>query len=148
MRCRLAEPQELHQPQSLNHFPLLRCLLPSFLLLPLSFFLTLYLFIFLLPFSTITQSSSSSYSSSTTTATTMGSIESERTVTGFAAKDPSGILSPYTYTLRSSSFFLSPSSPSSSLSLLSLSFFFVFLLQKHRSPRCFHQSHLLWNLPL
>jgi|UniRef100_A0A2N9H294 cinnamyl-alcohol dehydrogenase len=30
----------------------------------------------------------------------MGSIEAERTVTGWAAKDPSGILSPYTYTLR------------------------------------------------
>lgn len=30
----------------------------------------------------------------------MGSIETDRTVTGFAAKDPSGILSPYTYTLR------------------------------------------------
>ncbi|KAG7014961.1 Cinnamyl alcohol dehydrogenase 1 [Cucurbita argyrosperma subsp. argyrosperma] len=30
----------------------------------------------------------------------MGSIESDRTVTGLAAKDPSGILSPYTYTLR------------------------------------------------
>ncbi|XP_038877792.1 cinnamyl alcohol dehydrogenase 1-like [Benincasa hispida] len=30
----------------------------------------------------------------------MGSIEADRTVTGFAAKDPSGILSPYTYTLR------------------------------------------------
>ena len=33
----------------------------------------------------------------------MGSIESDRTVTGLAAKDPSGVLSPYTYTLRSSS---------------------------------------------
>ncbi|XP_073001245.1 cinnamyl alcohol dehydrogenase 2-like [Typha latifolia] len=30
----------------------------------------------------------------------MGSLASERTVTGWAAKDPSGILSPYTYTLR------------------------------------------------
>ncbi|XP_022149299.1 cinnamyl alcohol dehydrogenase 1-like [Momordica charantia] len=30
----------------------------------------------------------------------MGSVEGDRTVTGFAAKDPSGILSPYTYTLR------------------------------------------------
>ena len=30
----------------------------------------------------------------------MGGIEAERTVTGWAAKDPSGILSPYSYTLR------------------------------------------------
>uniref|UniRef100_A0AAU7PIR6 Cinnamyl alcohol dehydrogenase 1 n=1 Tax=Asarum caudigerum TaxID=76084 RepID=A0AAU7PIR6_9MAGN len=30
----------------------------------------------------------------------MGSLENERSVTGWAAKDPSGILSPYTYTLR------------------------------------------------
>ena len=28
------------------------------------------------------------------------SIEAERTTTGWAARDPSGILSPYTYTLR------------------------------------------------
>ncbi|KAL2460291.1 Cinnamyl alcohol dehydrogenase 4 [Abeliophyllum distichum] len=31
----------------------------------------------------------------------MGSLEVERKTTGWAAKDPSGILSPYTYTLRS-----------------------------------------------
>ncbi|XP_052210982.1 cinnamyl alcohol dehydrogenase 1-like [Diospyros lotus] len=30
----------------------------------------------------------------------MGSLQAERTITGFAAKDPSGILSPYTYDLR------------------------------------------------
>lgn len=30
----------------------------------------------------------------------MGSLEAERTTTGWAAKDPSGILAPYTYTLR------------------------------------------------
>nr|WVG89632.1 cinnamoyl alcohol dehydrogenase [Zanthoxylum armatum] len=30
----------------------------------------------------------------------MGSLDTERTVTGWAARDPSGILSPYTYTLR------------------------------------------------
>ncbi|XP_073099871.1 cinnamyl alcohol dehydrogenase 2 isoform X1 [Elaeis guineensis] len=30
----------------------------------------------------------------------MGSVESERLVTGWAARDPSGFLSPYTYTLR------------------------------------------------
>nr|CAD1839600.1 unnamed protein product [Ananas comosus var. bracteatus] len=30
----------------------------------------------------------------------MGSLASERKVTGWAARDPSGILSPYTYTLR------------------------------------------------
>nr|ATY69429.1 Cinnamyl Alcohol Dehydrogenase 7 [Asarum sieboldii] len=30
----------------------------------------------------------------------MGSLENERSVTGWAAKDPSGILSPYTYKLR------------------------------------------------
>ncbi|KAG2704603.1 hypothetical protein I3843_05G011300 [Carya illinoinensis] len=30
----------------------------------------------------------------------MGSLETERTTTGWAARDPSGILSPYTYTLR------------------------------------------------
>ncbi|XAR59415.1 Cinnamyl-alcohol dehydrogenase [Bertholletia excelsa] len=30
----------------------------------------------------------------------MGSLETERTTTGWAARDPSGVLSPYTYTLR------------------------------------------------
>ncbi|KAG9451130.1 hypothetical protein H6P81_011095 [Aristolochia fimbriata] len=30
----------------------------------------------------------------------MGSLEGERSITGLAAKDPSGVLSPYTYTLR------------------------------------------------
>ncbi|XP_077215445.1 putative cinnamyl alcohol dehydrogenase 1 [Tasmannia lanceolata] len=30
----------------------------------------------------------------------MGSLEAERSVTGWAARDPSGVLSPYTYTLR------------------------------------------------
>jgi len=32
----------------------------------------------------------------------MGSLEEERTTVGWAARDPSGILSPYTYNLRSS----------------------------------------------
>lgn len=31
----------------------------------------------------------------------MGGLETERTTTGWAARDPSGVLSPYTYTLRS-----------------------------------------------
>jgi cinnamyl-alcohol dehydrogenase len=30
----------------------------------------------------------------------MGSLEAERKTTGWAARDPSGVLSPYTYTLR------------------------------------------------
>lgn len=30
----------------------------------------------------------------------MGSLEAERKVTGWAARDPSGVLSPYTYNLR------------------------------------------------
>jgi hypothetical protein len=30
----------------------------------------------------------------------MGSLETERKTTGWAARDPSGVLSPYTYTLR------------------------------------------------
>lgn len=30
----------------------------------------------------------------------MGSLAAERTATGWAARDASGVLSPYTYTLR------------------------------------------------
>lgn len=98
MWCKCDAGEQNHwdftNPQNLNRWDVVFILLrfPT-LLLPFLSLLCIYLLPF--PFPPQTQFLPSS--------TKMGTIETDRTVTGFAAKDPSGILSPYTYTLRSSS---------------------------------------------
>ena len=85
----------------------------------------------------------------------MGSIEAQRTITGWAATDPTGILAPYTYSLR----YLFQNHDlilwfsnfwqiwSTNLIWVSPKSNFFLLLQRHWPRRCLRQGNLLWNLP-
>lgn len=77
----------------------------------------------------------------------MGSLEVEKKTIGWAAKDPSGVLSPYSYTLRCFNlhyYILMSSSLFSTIIITEL--YYYFHLQKDRPWRCWNQGVVLWTL--